>query len=733
MAEWKARLTGAQREELVMILAKMKNAKIGVSQDGTNLRVTFPGQEPFDVKGNVDVYSLAESQGIELKTLNPSYTKLGAIEQIALKSKVAKIFTDAAAESISDANVASFSLHLATALKANNVEMDFEPNTATALAFILAQPRHEKLLDVLNETRYHKQAQSDIIRGVIEDLDAMGVNLKTPHSPTRAAVDNEKLSQNEAEMVFNEPEKIRDYTIGLAKEATQPIGLIMKFHRICMQRNLSAALDGEPTLPQEFMSPSIRNGLVSVFHNVKAGDLDAANQFLSGMRFVDDSGRQYSQAFETALEDKIRLRKGVFISQLAMRLASQSHISPEQAYDVTNKVESIFSGTAHNSEVSLYIAVDALRESSRLLGSPFVTQSYESMINGVEQFTSLTKAPYKIKPTPQAEPTPEPAPEIAGEIIEAKPEAPSTQNVEESMGVAAKALEAFKGELIDKCFRGDEVELPDVMDWVDKRWRERIDSMAGASPEEKLNRAQLEFHGLAQSRNFRKSQAWYEQSVERFEMSVEVNKDISKIVEAFQSVNPDDPKLSEAMAMCQGALLENMMPVLEPSGAIHPLAELPRLESVRNGIREAIMPIANALSDGNTEPMTQYAELLANRSDALEQWKANADTPEHDKALAHHWDAIFPVDKAISASELESGVAKAIELISDADMVEAMKEKPVDGEGSSLSMVWDKEQLIGTTESSKPKAYDSPILKSAEEFLPEQIEPDNSIRPSVKH
>lgn len=750
MAEWKARLTGAQREELVMILAKMKQAKIGVSQDGANLRVTFPGQQSFDVKGNVDVYSLAERVGIDITSLDPSYTKLGAIEQVTLKSKVASIFTAAAAESINGANVASYSLHLAKALEANGIQMDFEPNTATALAFILAQPRHEKLLDILNQTRYHKQAQSDIIHGLLEDLDAIGVRFKTSHSPTRAAVDEAKLTQSGAESIFNEPDKIRDYALKLANEATQPIGLIMKFHRTCIQRNLSVALNGEPTLPQEFMSPSIRNGLVSVFHNVKAGNLDGANAFLSGLRYVDDSGRGYSQAFETALEDKLRLRKGVFVSQLAMRLASQKHISPSEAEVVTSKVESLFKDTAYNSEVSLYIAVDALRESSRLLGSPFVTQPYESMLNGIEQFSMLVKAPYKIKPAPAPQQKPAQEPEavkapaledpqskdnvdVVAEQKEALPPETSKSSPELDESVASKALEAFKGELIDKCFRGDEVELPDVMDWVEKRWRDVIDSMEGVTPEEKLNFAQVEFHGLNQSRNFRKSQAWYEQSVERHEMSTEVNKDITKILEAFQTVNADDPKLSEAMSMCQGALLENMMPVLGSNGTIHPLAELPRLESARNGIREGLLPIAKSLSGGDTEPLLKYAELLTKRSDVLNQWKENAPSPEQDNALAHHWNAIFPDDKALPASELEKGVDKALELISDPEMVSAMLDKPVEENTGSLSMIWDKEQLIGTTESSKPKAYEEPDIKAVGDFFPSEEAPDDTMRPSIKH
>ena len=89
MEAWKARLTSAQKEELVMVLAKLKKAKIGVSQDGANLRVKFNGFEAFDAKGNVDVYSLAERVGVDITNLDSSYTKLGSIEQIKLKAAVA--------------------------------------------------------------------------------------------------------------------------------------------------------------------------------------------------------------------------------------------------------------------------------------------------------------------------------------------------------------------------------------------------------------------------------------------------------------------------------------------------------------------------------------------------------------------------------------------------------------------------------------------------------------------
>ena len=299
--------------------------------------------------------------------------------------------------------------------------------------------------------------------------------------------------------------------------------------------------------------------------------------------------------------------------------------------------------------------------------------------------------------------------------------------------IAEKALDAFKGELIDKCFRGDEVELPDVMDWVEKRWRDTIDSMADATPEEKLNKAQVEFHGLTQSRNFRKSTAWYEQSIERFEMSSDINRDITKILKSLQSIKSDDPKISEALAMYQGAMLENMMPVLGNDGMVHPLADLERLESARNGVRDGLMPIAKALLDDDLEPLKSYAELLDKRSAMLNKWKEKATTPESDNALAHHWEALFPSEKALSFSELEKSVGTANDLISSQDTVLAMLEKPVEDGSGSLSMVWDKEQLIGTTESSKPKAYEDPVLKSAEDFIHIDEPEQESIRPSIKH
>lgn len=150
MEAWKAKLTSAQKEELVMVLAKLKKAKIGVSQDGANLRVKFDGLEAFDAKGNVDVYSLAERVGVDIMSLDSSYTKLGSIEQIKLKSAVANIFANATNEEFGNANVASYSLHLSNALDASGIKTDFDPKTATTLAFLLAQPRYEKIIDSMN-------------------------------------------------------------------------------------------------------------------------------------------------------------------------------------------------------------------------------------------------------------------------------------------------------------------------------------------------------------------------------------------------------------------------------------------------------------------------------------------------------------------------------------------------------------------------------------------------------
>jgi hypothetical protein len=813
MDAWKAKLTSAQKEELVMVLAKLKKAKIGVSQDGANLRVKFDGFEAFDAKGNVDVYSLAERVGVDIMSLDSSYTKLGSIEQIKLKSAVANVFANATNEEFGNANVASYSLHLSNALDASGIKTDFDPKTATTLAFLLAQPRYEKIFDSMNHPSQKGQAKFDVVQKLVEDLETIGIKFKSPNTINSAIVDGEKLNNTGEELVFNDPDVIRNYALKLASEATQPIGLIMKFHRTCIQRSLSVALDNEPTLPQEFIAPSVRDGLVSLFHSVKSGDIKNNADFLSKLRFIDDSGRNYSESFDLAMDDKIRLRKGAFLSHFDKMLSAQPHISSEQASLVLSNVGEVFQDESLDSDISSYIALDALRESSRLLSTHFVKLPYESMMDGVNQFKTIVQAPYStnianakminsapqdtVKPAPKPETKPAPKPETKPapkpetkaapkpetkaapkpEMKAApkpetkaapKPETKAAPKPEEkvvnmdvgadapmnndvppnadklkssdhkktepaSYEIAEKALDAFKGELIDKCFRGDEVELPDVMDWVEKRWRDTVDSMADATPEEKLNKAQVEFHGLTQSRNFRKSKAWYEQSIERFEMSSDINRDITKILESLQSIKSDDPEISEALAMYQGAMLENMMPVLGDDGMVHPLANLERLESARNGVRDGLMPIAKALLDDDFEPLKSYSELLSKRSEALNDWKEKATTPESDNALAHHWEALFPSEKALSFSELEKSVGTANDLISSPDTVLAMLEKPVEDGSGSLSMVWDKEQLIGTTESAKPKAYEVPVLKSAEEVIRIDEPEQESIRPSMKH
>ena len=829
MEAWKAKLTSAQKEELVMVLAKLKKAKIGVSQDGANLRVKFNGFEAFDAKGNVDVYSLAERVGVDLINLDSSYTKLGSIEQIKLKAAVANIFANATNEELGNANVATYSLHLSNALDASGIKTDFDPKTATTLAFLLAQPRYEKIFDSMNHPGQKEQAKFDIVQKLVEDLESIGVKFKSPHTTNSAIVDGEKLNNTGEELVFNDPDVIRNYALKLASDATQPIGLVMKFHRTCIQRSLSVALDNEPTLPQEFIAPSVRDGLVSLFHSVKSGDSKNGADFLSKLRFVDDSGRNYSESFDMAMSDKIRLRKGAFLSHFDKMLSSQPHISSKQASSVLANLSEVFQDESLDSDISSYIALDAIRESSRLLSTHFVKLPYESMMSGVNQFKTIVQAPYSTnianakvatpahpntvnaepKPEMKAAPKPEmkaaPKPEMKAapkpetkaapkpetkaapkpetkaapkpetkaapkpETKAApKPETKAAPKPEEkvvnmdvgadapmnndvppnadklkssdhkktepaSYEIAEKALDAFKGELIDKCFRGDEVELPDVMDWVEKRWRDTVDSMADATPEEKLNKAQVEFHGLTQSRNFRKSKAWYEQSIERFEMSSDINRDITKILESLQSIKSDDPEISDALAMYQGAMLENMMPVLGDDGMVHPLANLERLESARNGVRDGLMPIAKALLDDDFEPLKSYAELLSRRSEALNDWKEKATTPESDNALAHHWEALFPSEKALSFSELEKSVGTANDLISSPDTVLAMLEKPVEDGSGSLSMVWDKEQLIGTTESAKPKAYEVPVLKSAEDLIRIDEPDQENIRPSIKH
>ncbi len=814
MNAWKARLTSAQKEELVMVLAKLKKAKIGVSQDGANLRVKFDGFEAFDAKGNVDVYSLAERIGVDIMSLDSSYTKLGSIEQIKLKTAVANIFANATNEEFGNANVASYSLHLSNALDASGIKTDFDPKTATTLAFLLAQPRYEKIFDSMNHPGQKGQAKFDVVQKLVEDLETIGIKFKSPNTINSAIVDGEKLNNTGEELVFNEPDVIRNYALKLASEATQPIGLVMKFHRTCIQRSLSVALDNEPTLPQEFIAPSVRDGLVSLFHSVKSGDSKNNADFLSKLRFVDDSGRNYSESFDLAMDDKIRLRKGAFLSHFEKMLSSQPHISNEQASSVLSSVGEVFQDESLDSDISSYIALDALRESSRLLSKHFVKLPYESMMDGVNQFKTIVQAPYstnianakkinsahqdieekpapkpetksapkpetKSAPKPETKPAPKPEtksapkpetksapkpelkpapkPELKVESAAVNVEAPvnntATPNVDSVKSkrtdelksnkakeiepinneIAEKALDAFKGELIDKCFRGDEVELPEVMDWVEKRWRDTIDSMNDSSPVEKLNRAQVEFHGLTQSRNFRKSTAWYEQSIERFEMSSDIDRDITKILESLQSIKSDDPKISEALAMYQGAMLENMMPVLGENGMVHPLADLERLESARNGVRDSLMPIAKALLDDDLEPLKSYANLLDKRSEVLNKWKEKATTPESDNALAHHWEALFPSEKALSFSELEKSVSTANDLISSPDTVLAMLEKPVDEGSGSLAMVWDKEQLIGTSESAKPKAYETPVLKSTEDFLRVEEPEQESVRPSIKH
>ncbi len=814
MNAWKARLTSAQKEELVMVLAKLKKAKIGVSQDGANLRVKFDGFEAFDAKGNVDVYSLAERIGVDIMSLDSSYTKLGSIEQIKLKTAVANIFANATNEEFGNANVASYSLHLSNALDASGIKTDFDPKTATTLAFLLAQPRYEKIFDSMNHPGQKGQAKFDVVQKLVEDLETIGIKFKSPNTINSAIVDGEKLNNTGEELVFNEPDVIRNYALKLASEATQPIGLVMKFHRTCIQRSLSVALDNEPTLPQEFIAPSVRDGLVSLFHSVKSGDSKNNADFLSKLRFVDDSGRNYSESFDLAMDDKIRLRKGAFLSHFEKMLSSQPHISNEQASSVLSSVGEVFQDESLDSDISSYIALDALRESSRLLSKHFVKLPYESMMDGVNQFKTIVQAPYstnianakkinsahqdieekpapkpetksapkpetKSAPKPETKPAPKPEtksapkpetksapkpelkpapkPELKVESAAVNVEAPvnntATPNVDSVKSkrtdelksnkakeiepinneIAEKALDAFKGELIDKCFRGDEVELPEVMDWVEKRWRDTIDSMNDSSPVEKLNRAQVEFHGLTQSRNFRKSTAWYEQSIERFEMSSDIDRDITKILESLQSIKSDDPKISEALAMYQGAMLENMMPVLGENGMVHPLADLERLESARNGVRDSLMPIAKALLDDDFEPLKSYANLLDKRSEVLNKWKEKATTPESDNALAHHWEALFPSEKALSFSELEKSVSTANDLISSPDTVLAMLEKPVDEGSGSLAMVWDKEQLIGTSESAKPKAYETPVLKSTEDFLRVEEPEQESVRPSIKH
>jgi hypothetical protein len=854
MDAWKARLTSAQKEELVMVLAKLKKAKIGVSQDGANLRVKFDGFEAFDAKGNVDVYSLAERIGVDIMSLDSSYTKLGSIEQIKLKTAVANIFANATNEEFGNANVASYSLHLSNALDASGIKTDFDPKTATTLAFLLAQPRYEKIFDSMNHPGQKGQAKFDVVQKLVEDLETIGIKFKSPNTINSAVVDGEKLNNTGEELVFNEPDVIRNYALKLASEATQPIGLVMKFHRTCIQRSLSVALDNEPTLPQEFIAPSVRDGLVSLFHSVKSGDSKNNADFLSKLRFVDDSGRNYSESFDLAMDDKIRLRKGAFLSHFDKMLSSQPHISSEQASSILSNVGEVFQDESLDSDISSYIALDALRESSRLLSTHFVKLPYESMMDGVNQFKTIVQAPYstnianakkinsahqdieekpapkpetkpapkpetkpapkpetkpapkpetkpapnpetkpapkpetkpapkpeakpapkpeakpapnpetkpapkpeaKPAPKPEAKPAPKPEAKVESAVVNVDTPVKNTSSPKvdsaKSMStdelkstkakeietinseIATKALDAFKGELIDKCFRGDEVELPDVMDWVEKRWRDTIDSMTDAAPDEKLNRAQVEFHGLTQSRNFRKSKAWYEQSIERFEMSSDIDRDITKILESLQSIKSDDPKISEALAMYQGAMLENMMPVLGEDGMVHPLADLERLESARNGVRDSLMPIAKALLDDDLEPLKSYANLLDQRSEMLNKWKEKATTPESDNALAHHWEALFPSEKALSFSELEKSVSTANDLISSPDTVLAMLEKPVDEGSGSLAMVWDKEQLIGTSESAKPKAYENPILKSAEDFLRVEEPEQESVRPSIKH
>jgi len=216
-------------------------------------------------------------------------------------------------------------------------------------------------------------------------------------------------------------------------------------------------------------------------------------------------------------------------------------------------------------------------------------------------------------------------------------------------------------------------------------------------------------------------------------MSSEINRDITKILESLQNVNSDDPKVSESLAMYQGAMLESLMPILADDGMVHPLADLVKVETARNGVRDGLMPISKALLENDLEPLTKYTELLEKKSESLKIWKENATSPESDNALAHHWEALFPSDKALTFEELEKGINSANDLISSPDTVAAMIEKPVEENSGSLSMVWDKDQLIGTTESTKPKAYEHPMLKSADDFLRVEAPDEESLRPSLKH
>jgi hypothetical protein len=293
----------------------------------------------------------------------------------------------------------------------------------------------------------------------------------------------------------------------------------------------------------------------------------------------------------------------------------------------------------------------------------------------------------KITPEAVDETPIEPEPEITPETVDETPIEPEPKTSIANVTLVPmehyhQALSDLYDNIVEMAFKGDELVLPDALEWFQKRWDERVGDIASLSDDlarKALGEQSFIFSNVV-GKGRKKFDNWHLNSIDVNLQWADLEKDVNSLRSSFEEL-----ETKEVAVRLNAILDESLGAIVLPDKTIYDNADSRDIERVRHDLANLCKTLPF-----NTEALvgviSEWIETHEKYHNVAEQWLGLIEKhPDAQNALEVHWSKVWEDVTPLNQDGMKGALQTMDMVLSSDDEIEVILESKFD-EGSDKTM-----------------------------------------------
>jgi hypothetical protein len=238
-----------------------------------------------------------------------------------------------------------------------------------------------------------------------------------------------------------------------------------------------------------------------------------------------------------------------------------------------------------------------------------------------------------------------------------------------------QALSDLYDNIVEMAFKGDDLVLPDALEWFQKRWDERVGEVASLS--EELARKALDEQSFIFSnvigKGRKKLDNWHLNSIDVNLQWADLEKDINRLRESF-----GDLESKELTAHLNAILDESIGVIMLPDKTIYDNANSGDVERIRHDLA-SLRKILPFTTEALEVTIPEWIETHEKYHHIAKQWLGLIEkNPNAQNALEVHWNKVWEHVTPLNQASMNTALQTMNMVLSSDDEIEVILESKFD-------------------------------------------------------